>query len=330
MAGAPEAMLRVQELLQAAVGAAVARRRVVLLAVAFYLAYATLRLLVRAARFVHTYFIRPDIDPKTFGSWAVVTGATDGMGRALAHQLAQKGLNIMLISRSEPKLRECAAELKERYGVDTRWLAADLCKAGPETYNPIRAALQSIEVGILVNNAGLGPIDGVPEYLEEQPPQFIVDLVTINCLMPTMLTKMVLAGMRERKRGLIINVGSIIANFDAPLVAAYGASKRFLDNLSVSVNAEYEQFGVRVQNLWAGSVATKMPGIKTASLAVPSPATWAAAAMRQLGREDSITPYWVHAVIDGMMRATPTSVLNRNVRAAMQQKRLEAKQRKAA
>jgi len=52
----------------------------------------------------------------------------------------------MLISRSEPKLRECAAELKERHGVDTRWLAADLCKAGPETYNPIRAALQSIEV----------------------------------------------------------------------------------------------------------------------------------------------------------------------------------------
>jgi len=91
MAGAPEAMLRVQELLQAAVGAAVARRRVVNLAVAFYLAYATVRLLVRAARFVHTYFIRPAIDPKTFGSWAVVTGATDGMGRALAHQLAQKG-----------------------------------------------------------------------------------------------------------------------------------------------------------------------------------------------------------------------------------------------
>lgn len=211
-----------------------------------------------------------------------------------------------------------------------------------------------------MNNAGLGPIDGVPAYLEEQPIQFIDDLVTINCLMPTMvskhapvhhlpstgldglawfaptwscpkgkqeqqmqcmnctwlqLTKMVLAGMRERKRGLIINVGSIIANFDAPLVAgenngsaqyaqhaghrlvqlgaaaghnclpfqgtvhvpqpctsatpallppasAYGASKKFLDNLSVSVNAEYAQFGVRVQNLWAGSVATKMPGIK--------------------------------------------------------------------
>lgn len=51
----------------------------------------------------------------------------------------------MLISRSELKLKECAAELQERYGVDTRWLAADLCKAGPETYAPMRAALESIE-----------------------------------------------------------------------------------------------------------------------------------------------------------------------------------------
>lgn len=162
-----------QTLLQAALTTVVARRRPVLLAVAFYLAYVTLRLLVRTVRFIHTYFLRRSIDPNTFGSWAVVTGATDGMGRALAHELAKKGeadkpllcrlplstaccdlhpcclplagLNIMLISRSAAKLRDCASELKEQYGVETRWVSADLCKAGPQTYTPIRAALESIE-----------------------------------------------------------------------------------------------------------------------------------------------------------------------------------------
>lgn len=86
-----ELALRAQALLQSALEAAEARRETLLLALVFALAWATLRLVVRIARFVHTYFLRPAIDPRTFGPWAVVTGATDGMGKALTHKLAEKG-----------------------------------------------------------------------------------------------------------------------------------------------------------------------------------------------------------------------------------------------
>lgn len=109
-----EAVLQVHNLLQAGLWAAVARRRVVLLALALYLAYATLRLLARTLRFVHTYFFRPAIHPKTFGSWAVVTGATDGMGRALAHQLAEKG------KTGRPTTQTAAAALHT-------WLPTPIC-----------------------------------------------------------------------------------------------------------------------------------------------------------------------------------------------------------
>jgi 17beta-estradiol 17-dehydrogenase / very-long-chain 3-oxoacyl-CoA reductase len=203
----------------------------------------------------------------------------------------------VLVSLPEPRLHEAAAELESKYGVKTRTVPIELCKnVGPTTFATIRAALKDIEVGILVNCAGLYQ---PPAFLEELPDQRILDMLTINSYVPTMLCKMVLPDMRARGRGLVVNIGSATASLmqEAPLLQGYAATKAYLDNLSRSLDAEYAPFGVRVQCIWAAFVATRMTPNLTPSVMCPGPAAWAAAAVRQFGREAVIDPYPLHALI---------------------------------
>ncbi|PRW20715.1 beta-ketoacyl reductase [Chlorella sorokiniana] len=254
----PEVGLRAQALLQAALATAQARTDVLLGGLTLLLMLVGMRVALGIARFVHMYYLRPALNPCSFGPWAVVTGASEGIGRALSNLLAEKGVNIVLVSLPEPRLHEAAAELESKYGVKTRTVPIELCKnEGATTFATIRAALKDIEVGILVNCAGLYQ---PPAFLEELPDQRILDMLTINSYVPTMLCKMVLPDMRARGRGLVVNIGSATASLmqEAPLLQGYAATKAYLDNLSRSLDAEYAPFGVRVQCIWAAFVATRM------------------------------------------------------------------------
>lgn len=277
------------------------------------LAAVALRFAIGVLRFVWAYFLRPRRNLRWYGQWAVVTGATDGIGKEYAAQLARQGLSLVLISRTESKLQQAAAELQGKHGVQVKYVAADLCKAGPETFAKIGAALEGLEVGILVNNAGLSYDH--PEYLDEVEDEFVSDLVTINALVPAMLSKLVLKGMRARRRGVIINVGSGVSTVipASPLLSVYGGSKAFVDAFSRSLDAEYAPLGVRVQNQSPMFVATKMSKIRRARLDAPTPAAWAAAALKQIGRETSFTPYWFHGLQQAVIRLAPDWLINRQV-----------------
>ncbi|KAL4430884.1 hypothetical protein ABPG75_006140 [Micractinium tetrahymenae] len=277
------------------------------------LALTALRVAIGLLGFVYSYWLRPERNLKRYGGWAVVTGATDGIGKAYCEQLARKGLNVVLISRTESKLQDCAAELRERYGVEARVCSADLSKATPETFAKIGAALEGLEVGILVNNAGVSYDH--PEYLGEVDDQAVYDMVAVNALVPAMLSKMVLPGMRERGRGVIINVGSGAATIipTSPLLSVYAGTKAFVDCFSRSLDAEYAPLGVRVQNQAPLFVATKMSKIRRARLDAPTPDAWAAAAVRQIGRESSFTPYWFHGLQRVFVRLAPDWLINRQV-----------------
>ncbi|EFN59097.1 hypothetical protein CHLNCDRAFT_56728 [Chlorella variabilis] len=274
------------------------------------LAVTALQAVAAVIGFVYAYFLRPGRNLKFYGPWAVVTGSTDGIGKAYCEELAKKGLNLVLISRTESKLKEVAAELSGKFGVEARYVAADLCKAGPDTFAKIGAALEGLEVGLLVNNAGMSYDHS--EYLDEMDAGVVPDMVTINALVPTMLCHMVVKGMRERGRGAIVNVGSGVSTVmpQAPLLAVYGATKAYVDSLSRSLDAEYSPMGVRVQNQAPMYVATKMSKIKRARLDAPMPATWAAAAVKQIGRETSFTPYWFHGLQSLFVKLAPTSLIN--------------------
>lgn len=269
--------------------------RIVFGAALAFFALGVIRFLLGIVNFIWVYFLRPSKNLKRVGGpWAVVTGATDGIGRAYSEALARKGLNLVLVSRTQSRLDEVASEITSTYGVEVRTLAADLTKLNStEALAPFAEALEGLDVGVLINNAGMSY--GYPEYLEEIDTSMDVDLITINAIAPTLLTKLIIKGMKSRRRGFIVNIGSAHGRLPGgPLLATYASTKSFINQFSRSMDCEARPFGVRIQDQCPFFVATKMAKIRMPRLDAPSPKVWARSAVRQIGYETVRTPYWFH------------------------------------
>uniref|UniRef100_A0A183C747 Very-long-chain 3-oxoacyl-CoA reductase n=1 Tax=Globodera pallida TaxID=36090 RepID=A0A183C747_GLOPA len=165
--------------------------------------------------------------------WAVVTGATDGIGKAYARELAQRGFDLVLISRSAEKLETVATELKQysressgHREVQVRTVQFDFTNAKLADYEQhIFAQLNDINVGILVNNVGM--VNGYPERLDKSPGgiQETVDIAVVNVLPVTILSAFVLRQMANRGRGVIVNVASAAALCNWYYYGVYSAAK---------------------------------------------------------------------------------------------------------
>lgn len=109
-------------------------------------------------RWVWAVFLRPPKNLKDYGSWALITGSTDGIGKALAFEMASKGLNLVLVGRNPSKLEVTSTELHEKYGgqIQIKNIVIDLAKfSGEEIGNAIEEGIKGLDVGILINNAGV-------------------------------------------------------------------------------------------------------------------------------------------------------------------------------
>jgi len=222
------------------------------------------------------------------GTWACVTGATDGIGRAYALELAKHGCNVLLISRTESKLAATAAEVRE-LGVDCEYLPVDM-SAGEEIYPTIEAFFEEHEVSTLINNVGASYDHA--EYLAELPQSKLQQLINMNIQTVTFLSHMVLPKMTERGFGTIVNVGSFQSVYPCGLYAVYSASKSYVDVFSRALAQEYGPRGVTVQSLMPQFVVSKLSKMRKSSLTVPTPETYAAAALSSVGRELQTTGYW--------------------------------------
>ncbi|NXY00588.1 HSDL1 protein, partial [Centropus bengalensis] len=159
---------------------------------------------------------------KQYGKWAVVTGSTDGIGKAYAKELAKRGVNIILISRSKEKLEAVAKSISETYQVETLFVVADFSK-GREPYPAIKEALKDKEIGILVNNVGI--LSPYPNYFTNLSEDMLWDMININIASANMMTHIVLPGMVKKKKGAIVNVSSAACCQPTPMMTTYGASK---------------------------------------------------------------------------------------------------------
>ena len=180
--------------------------------------------------------------------WALVTGATAGIGESFTRLLASKGYNIALVARDEARLHERAAGLREKYGIQTFVLPADLAtKSGVKS---VEKYIQSYEIEVLINNAGFGINKAftASNLGDEQ------DLLNVLVRTPMRLMHVILPGMKERKSGTIINVSSV-AGFIAG--GTYSAAKSYLTVLSESLNAELKGSGVIVSALCPGFTRTE-------------------------------------------------------------------------
>lgn len=233
---------------------------------------------------------------KEMGSWAVVTGATDGIGKAYAKALAKKGLNVVLISRTRSKLEEVAKEIEAESKVQTRIVTADFT-SGPEIYEGIRAQTADLEVGILVNNVGMSYAN--PEYYLGLPDQekFISNIVTCNIFSVTRMCGLFLPGMVERRKGVVINISSLSAVIPAPLLTVYAASKAFVDKFSDDLATEYAHHGITVQSVLPGPVATNMSKIRRPTWMSCAPKTFVSSALATLGIARHTTGYYPHSLL---------------------------------
>ncbi|XP_075392728.1 very-long-chain 3-oxoacyl-CoA reductase-like [Tenrec ecaudatus] len=241
------------------------------------------------------------------GAWAVVTGATDGIGQAYAHEFAKRGLNIVLISRNMNKLEKEAKEIERLHGTDTRVIQADFT-GGLEIYGAIEKGLKGLEIGVLgipwvssgsVNNVGMNYSPHFRKLLEcENPAQRLSDPVNCNMMSVVQMTRIVLPQMVSRHRGIIVNVSSMAENHPWPFLAVYSATKAFVQRFSAAVGAEYLSEGVTLQTMSPSSVSSNMTyNVKTGWL-VKGRQDWAEQAVHTLGLSSHTSGCLSHAVQD--------------------------------
>ncbi|XP_036676004.3 hydroxysteroid dehydrogenase-like protein 1 [Drosophila suzukii] len=280
------------------------------LTIAAYL-YDNLKSLFSIIKAVLLPLFQPQL-PKTlvekYGHWAVVTGATDGIGKEYARELARQGLNLVLISRTKEKLIAVTNEIESQYKVKIKWIVADFAK-GREVYEHIEKELMGIEVSILVNNVGM---IHEPETLDRVSEDLLWDLLTVNMASVTMLTRKILPQMIGRRKGAIVNLGSSSELQPLPNLTVYAASKKFMTFFSKALEAEVAEHNIHVQLVMPGFVRTNMNAyadhVLHGGLLFPNAYTYARSAVFTLGKTSETNGFWTHAVQYALMKLAPEPV----------------------
>ena len=256
---------------------------------------------------------------------ALVTGASSGIGREITKLLAQDGYDLVLVARGAGKLEELARDLTADSHVRVQVLPKDL--ADPDAPAAIAAALAAagVAIDVLVNNAGFGVYGPFAETSGAEE----LELLRVNVLAPTDLTKRFLPGMLSRRRGAILNVASTAAFQPGPLMAVYYASKAYLLSFSEALANELAGSGVTVTALCPGPTITnfqKKAGMETTRL-FSSPLVMdarrvALAGIAGMKRGQSIVvPGILNKLLVQSVRLSPRRLVTRVARAIQEKRR---------
>ena len=187
---------------------------------------------------------------------ALITGASSGIGLELARLFARDGHDLVLVARSEDRLRQLAEELRPQGAGSVLVLAADLAQPGAAAAVEERLRAESVEVTVLVNNAGFGAYG----FFHEGDLQADLQMIQVNVVALTELTRRLVAGMVARRRGRVLNVASTAAFQPGPLMAVYYATKAYVLSFSEALHGELAPKGVRVTAICPGPVPTEFQG----------------------------------------------------------------------
>jgi short-subunit dehydrogenase len=184
--------------------------------------------------------------------FTLITGASSGIGEAFARRLAAEKHNLVLVARSEEKLRALCDELAAKHQVTCRYFAIDLLDFEADLRLFEKTEEAGLEIDWLINNAGFGSAgDFAALDLEKE-----LEIIDLNVSALVALTHRYLQNMRERKRGTIINVSSAAGFQPIPFMATYAASKAFVSSFSEAIAEENRPFGIKVLALCPGSTKT--------------------------------------------------------------------------
>jgi short-subunit dehydrogenase len=198
----------------------------------------------------------PRIDTDRFGPWAIVTGASSGIGKEFARQLAASGLNIVLLARRLPVLEELGRELSAQFGVHHRAVAVDLSEEG--FLENVEQATRDLDVGLLISNAGAVTFG---EFVD-QDPYTLHKSVRLNVISHLSLARLYSQKMARRGRGGVLLVSSTSGMQGAPFMADYAAAKAYLLILGEALHIEFQKLGLHLTVLLPGPTDT--PGVTAA------------------------------------------------------------------
>lgn len=184
--------------------------------------------------------------------WALVTGASEGIGREFCEQLAAAGLNLVLVARNEQRLTEVAQHVMQTHAIKTLVVAIDLSKPDAASQLKIHLDSAAIKVRVLINNAAAGRWG----HFEKAPLAHYQAMITLNTTAMMSLCHEFLADLSSWPSSAVINVGSAAALQPIPYMAVYAASKAFVHSFSQALYGEWKERGILVQTLVPGPTAT--------------------------------------------------------------------------
>ena len=241
---------------------------------------------------------------KKYGPWAVITGATGGIGAEFANQLAGEGINIVLVARNEKNLSVKAKEIETKFGVKAKMVQADL--SNQEGINKVIDATSDLDVGLLIPNAGMEN-NG---YFVDVNFQSALKEIQINVTSVFALTHHFSNKMVKKSRGGIILVSSMLGHMATPYFSNYSGTKAYVLMLGTSLYSELKSNGVDITVLSPGLTNTAMAKSVKSKYNLPmptmSPVYTAGVAIKALGRKPVVIP----GVINNMMMVTMNKLLS--------------------
>ena len=183
----------------------------------------------------------------------MITGASLGIGRSIAHKLAERGFNIILVALPTDELAQTELELKNKFGINTESIGIDLSQDGAPQIVFEKVEKLGIRLSILINNAGIGYVG----RFEDNPFSYYRTLIKLNAQATVQMTYLFLPMLKERSRAYILNMGSLASILPAPFKSVYVASKQFIRGFSLSLCEELREDGISVTTVCPNTVLTK-------------------------------------------------------------------------
>ncbi|KAJ3112876.1 hypothetical protein HDU96_004059 [Phlyctochytrium bullatum] len=286
------------------------------------------------------------------GAWAVVTGASDGIGKEFALQLSRAGFNVFLVSRTRSKLEAVAKECEalgssnnKSEPLETAVYEFDFATASDADYKKLLERIQEITadggfVGVLVNNVGTN--HDIPTPFLEESDVVCDNIVRVNILAQMKLTKLLapqmIADNKSKVGGiakkLILNIGSVAGTVPSGLLSVYSASKSFLRYWSIALGKELKSSGVHVEHVTTYFVTTAMSKIRRATFTTPTPRAFVASVLKKTGRELDSTPYPAHGLLMWVLNTFTTEGMrvdySHNLHVSIRKRALRKREKLAA
>lgn len=238
-----------------------------------------------------------------YGPWALVTGASDGIGRAMANDLASRGLNVILIARRGDQLATLGANIEKDFGLSTRVLVADLADANE--VSRVVEETNGADVGLLIACAGFGTAG---RFLDTKLSDEL-GMIDVNCRAVLAMTKVFADRLARRRRGGIVLLSSIVAFQGVPNAANYAATKAYIQTLAEGLRTELAAYEVDVLSCAPGPVQSGFAarsGLRMGNAVKPE--TVAREALDALGRKTTVRPGLLSKVVSGSLAVLPRLV----------------------